>query len=285
MQTDLSAEKVITKDSAVSANKATGRPKGTSSESGKDSKVILSPVSQNKAGSTVNSSGAPVISPVRSTARVSGKAANAFRVAAEQFRTESATPLFGKAGGKAGGKVGYSEISDTVEAELPPPAKPVEEMNPDELIAAAMEGDTAAMSRLRPMLQKNPSRFQQIGDLGAMAEEKWLGVHCRKNLYLRECLKMHLDEMRAQHLVEGNSPIERLLIAEILLTWLRHNFWISMETRSLQESPGSKVLKFNAEQTKGTQRMYLKAIAELKDFRNLKSRLPSATASSVAETE
>lgn len=96
---------------------------------------------------------------------------------------------------------------------------------------------------------------------------------------------MHLDEMRAQHLVEGNSPIERLLIAEILLTWLRHNFWISMETRSLQESPGSKVLKFNAEQTKGTQRMYLKAIAELKDFRNLKSRLPSATASSVAETE
>ncbi len=277
MQTDLSAEKAMTKDSAVSANKATGRSKGTSSESGKDSKAMSNPVSQNKVGSTVNSIGRTAAAAGDFTAGMSEEAKQFSRNLFEQSQRRSAT--------QPSRKAGYSEISDTVEAELPPPAKPVEEMSPDELIAAATDGDTAAMSRLRPMLQKNPSRFQQIGDLGAMAEEKWLGVHCRKNLYLRECLKMHIDEMRAQHLAEGNSPIERLLIAEILLTWLRHNFWISMETRSLQESPGSKVLKFNAEQTKGTQRMYLKAIAELRDFRNLKSRLPSATASFVGETE
>lgn len=281
MQTDLNAEKAITKDAAVNGNKAPKRSKGTSSKSSKDSKAASSPVSQNKAGSTANSSGAPVKSPVRSAPRISRKKAEALREAAEQFRTESATQPSRKAGSQAD----YSEISDTVETELPPPAKPVEEMSLDELIAAATEGDTAAMSRLRPMMHKDPSRFQQIGDLGSLAEEQWLHVNCRKNLYFRECLKGHIDEMRAQHLEEGNSPIERLLIEEVLLTWLRHNFWISCETGSLQKNPGSKVLKFNADQTKGAQRMYLKAIAELRDFRKLKSRLPSATASSVAETE
>jgi hypothetical protein len=104
-------------------------------------------------------------------------------------------------------------------------------------------------------------------------------------LYLRECLKMHLAEMRAQHLAEGNSPIERLLIEEVLLSWLRHKFWISREAGSLQNGSGTKVLKFTADQTKGAQRMYLKAIAELRKFRNIKVRLPSATASCEAETD
>jgi hypothetical protein len=181
--------------------------------------------------------------------------------------------------------VGYSEISDTVEAEIAPPARPVEEMSPEELIAAAKDGDSAAMSRLRPMMRKLPSRFQQIGDLGAMAVEKWLDTHCRKDLYHRECLQMHLAEMREQLLAEGDSPLERLLVEEVLLSWLRHNFWISREAGSLQSNPGTKVLKFTADQTRGAQRMYLKAIAELRKFRNVKVRLPSATAACVAETD
>ena len=174
-----------------------------------------------------------------------------------------------------------SEIPDTVDAECPPPAKPVEEMSPEELIAAATKGDAAAISRLRPMMRKYPHRFEQIGDLGAMAVEKWLDVHCRQNLYLRECLKLHIDEMRAQHLAEGNSPTERLLVEEVLLSWLRHKFWISREAGSLPQAPGTKVLKFCTDQTRGTQRMYLKAIAELRKFRDVKVRLPS----SVAETD
>jgi hypothetical protein len=270
MKTDLNAEKEITKDAAVNGNKAPKRSKGTSSKSSKDSKAASSPVSQKRAGSTANPSGSPAPSPGRSTAQVS-------EAKAKRFRMASAAPSMNG--------VGYSEISDIVETELPPPAKPVEEMSPDELTAAATEGDSAAMNRLRPMMQKNPSHFQQIGDLGALAEEQWLHVHYRKNLYFRECLKGHIDEMRAQHLEEGNSPIERLLIEEVLLTWLRHNYWISWETSSLQKTPGSKVLKFSMDQTRGAQRMYLKAIAELRDFRKLKSRLPSATASSVAETD
>ena len=277
MKTDLNSEKEMTKGSAVSASKKPGRSKGDTPKGGKTSKPKSSPASQNRAGSTKNSSGAAVTSPARSTARRSAAKVKAVRDAAEGFRMEPATPPIDN--------VGYSEISDTVEAEIAPRAKPVEEMSPGDLIAAATEGDTAAMSRLRPMMREYPSRFQQIGDLGAMAIEKWLDVHCRNDLYLRECLKTHIAEMRAQHLAEGDSPIERLLIEEVLLSWLRHNFWISREAGSLQSNPGTKVLKFTADQTRGAQRMYLKAIAELRKFRNIRVRLPSATASSLAETD
>ena len=277
MKTDLNSEKETTKSSAVSASKKPGRSKGTSSKGGKQSKPNSSPASQNRAGSTKSSSGAAVTSPARSTARRSAAKVKAVQDAAEGFRMGPGTlPI---------DDVGYSEIPDTVEAEIAPPAKPVEEMTPDELIAAAMDGDAAAMSRLRPMMRKNPSCFLQIGDLGAMAVEKWLDTHCRKDLYLREHLKMHLAEMRAQHLAEGNSPIERLLIEEVLLSWLRHKFWISREAGSLQNSPGTKILKLTADRTGGAQRMYLKAIAELRKFRHIKVRLPSATASCEAETD
>ncbi|NQV26095.1 MAG: hypothetical protein HQ518_17185 [Rhodopirellula sp.] len=277
MKTDLNPEKEMAKDSAVSVSKKPRRSKGTTAKEGNKSKPVSSPASKNRAGSTKNSSGSAVASPVRSTAQRSEAKAKAVRDAAEGFRMESAISL--------SDNVGYSESPDTVEVEIAPPAKPVEEMSPEELIAAATEGDSAAMSRLRPMMREFPSRFRQIGDLGAMAVDKWLDVHCRMNLYLREHLKMHLAEMRAQHLAEGNSPIERLLIEEVLLSWLRHNYWISFEARSLQSNAGTKVLKFTADQTKGAQRMYLKAIAELRKFRNIKVRLPSATASSVAETD
>lgn len=277
MKTDLNSENEITKGSEASAKKKPGRSQGTASKGGRKSKPKSSPASQNRAGSTKNSNGAAVTSPARSTTRRSAAKVKAVRDAAEGFRMESGAPLIQD--------VGYSEISDTVEAEIAPPAKPVEKMTPDELIAAAMDGDAAAMSRLRPMMRKNPSCFLQIGDLGVRAVEKWLDVHCRKDLYFREHLAMHLTEMRAQHLAEGDSPIERLLIQEVILSWLRHKFWISQETGSLQNSLGTKVLKFNADQTRGAQRMYLKAIAELRKFRNVKGRLPSATVSSVAETD
>ena len=277
MKTDLNSEKETTKSSAVGANKEPVRSKGASSKGGKQSKPKTSPASQNKAGSTTKASGAAVTSQARSTARRSAAKVKAVRDAAEGFRMEPGTPPIDD--------VGYSEISETVEAEIAPPAKPVEEMSPEELIAAAKDGDSAAMSRLRPMMRKLPSRFQQLGDLGAMAVEKWLDTHCRKDLYHRECLKMHLAEMREQLLAEGDSPVERLLVEEVLLSWLRHNFWISREAGSLQSNPGTKVLKFTADQTRGAQRMYLKAIAELRKFRNVKVRLPSATASCVAETD
>jgi len=266
MKTDLHSEKEMTKDSSASANKKTGRPKGTTPKNGQNTKPSSSPVSQKRAGSTTNPSGAAATSPARSTARRSEAQAKKLRDAAEGFRMGPAAPSVDD--------VGYSEIPDTVDAECPPPAKPVEEMSPEELIAAATKGDAAAISRLRPMMRKYPHRFEQIGDLGAMAVEKWLDVHCREDLYFRECLQEQVAEMRAQHLAEGNSPTERLLVEEVLLCWLRHKFWISGEARSLAQAPNTKALKFNADQTRGAQRMYLKAIAELRKFRDVKARLP-----------
>lgn len=185
----------------------------------------------------------------------------------EKFISESAAKQAGKSGD------GESDAKSTDNASSPP--KPVEDMSLDELRVAAMLGDTKAMNRLRPLMRKDPSHFKQIGDLGAMAIEKWLDVHCRQNLYLRECLKVHITELRTEHLKEGNSPIERLLIEEVLLCLLRQKYWISIEANSMPFAPDSKSVKFWMELARGAQRMYLKALAELRDYRNAKARLPS----------
>ena len=266
MKKDMNSEKTMATGTAVSVNKEPLRSKGTTLKDGKNSKPQPSPASQTKASSTANLSAAAVKSQERSRPRISPAKAKLCRDAAEGFRHMSVTLPFDNASD--------SEIPDTVDAECPPPAKPVEEMSPEELIAAATKGDAAAISRLRPMMRKYPHRFEQIGDLGAMAVEKWLDVHCREDLYFRECLQEQVAEMRAQHLAEGNSPTERLLVEEVLLCWLRHKFWISGEARSLAQAPNTKALKFNADQTRGAQRMYLKAIAELRKFRDVKARLP-----------
>jgi len=266
MKKDMNSEKTMATGTAVSVNKEPLRSKGTTLKDGKNSKPQPSPASQTKASSTANLSAAAVKSQERSRPRISPAKAKLCRDAAEGFRHMSVTLPFDNASD--------SEIPDTVDAECPPPAKPVEEMSPEELIAAAVEGNAQAMDRLRPMMRKDPDHFSEIGDLGAITLDKWLDAHWSKNLYARECLKMHIEEMRAQHLAEGNSPIERLLVQEIVLSWLRHNFWSSREACSLQIKPGSQSIKFGMEQTRAAQRMYLKAIAELKNFRNVKPRLP-----------
>ena len=293
MTTELNEMNEGAETSTVSASTKSRRSKkGSASREDETSKPTASQAKQEKKGSGAPSNGATVTSPLRSAPRTSKATAKALRTSAEQFRMELDKPLFDKAndhekprcsastsGGHTAaaaatqpiGNAGDSENSDTGNVESPPPAKPVEEMNKEELITAAKRGNKEALSLLRPLMQKDANRYQMLGDLGLRSREKWLDVHCKEDLYLRECLGMHLKSKRAALLAEGNSPIEQLLIEEVLGTWLRHTFWITFDANSIRSNPGSKALKFGMEQTRAAQRMYLKALAELRDSRNARA--------------
>ena len=290
MKTDLNKMNEGIETSTVNVGTKPRRSKGAASKDDETSKPTASEAKQKKKGSRSPSNVAPVASPVRSAPRTSGVAAKALRTAAEQFRLELDTP-FGKAdnheqprctastsGGhtaaaaatRAIGNAGDGENSDKGNIEDPLP-KPVADMSQNELKVAAKRGNIDAMNRLRPLMQKDANRYQMLGDLGLRSREKWLDVHCKEDLYLRECLGMHLKSKRAALLAEGSSPIEQLLIEEVLVMWLRHTFWITFDANSIRSNPGSKALKFGMEQTSGAQRMYLKAIAKLQDYRNARA--------------
>ena len=148
-------------------------------------------------------------------------------------------------------------------------------MSFEELRVAAARGNTSVMRRLRTLMQEDADHYRQLGDIGGRAILKWLDVHYRQDLYRRECLRMHVESKRNEHLEEGNSAIERLLIEEILLCWLRHNYWAQNEPNSIQNGLNPQALKFSIEQTRESQRMYLKAPGKLQGYRNAKARLPS----------
>lgn len=297
MKKDLNKLNEVAATSTVSAGTNPRRSKGAASNEDETSKPVSGQTNKKKQGSRSTSNGATVRSPVRSAPRTSKATAKALRAAAEQFSMELDLPLFGEANDhvnpgcsasmssghtaattaiQAIGNAGDSENSDTGSIDDPLPPKPVADMVLGELKVAAKHGNIEAMNRLRPMMQKDVSRYKMLGDLGLRSREKLLDVHCKEDLYLRECLGMHLKSKRAALLAEGSSPIEQLLIEEVLLTWLRHTYWITFDANSIRSNPGSKALKFGMEQTRGAQRMYLKALAELRDYRSVKARLPSS---------
>ena len=241
--------------STATAGKKPRRSKGDTSTGKKPAKPVSSQAPREEHSSRSTSNG--------HAARMSREAQQLNQQLHEKFMRESAANQTDKPG-DAGKTNNASE-----------PSKSVEEMSFEELRVAAKGGNATVMKRLRAMMLENADHYCQFGNLGGKAIVKWLDVHCRENLYQRECLRLNIQSMRTQHWEEGDTQIERLLIEEILLCWLRHKHWIDLETSMHQKPPCLKSLKFTIEQTQKSQRMYLKALGKLQDYRNAKARLPS----------
>ncbi len=255
MKTESSVATESTKTSTATAGKTPRRSKGDTSAREKTSKPATSQSPQEQHSSRSTSNG--------HAARMSREAQQLNQQLHEKFMRESAANQTDQPG-DAGKTNNASE-----------PSKSVEEMSFEELKAAAEGGNATVMKRLRAMMRKDVRHYRELGNAGAVALTKWGDVLCRKDLYQLECLQMHNAALRAKHLEEGNSPIERLLVAEVLLCWQRQSYWAQNEPSAIQNCPNPKVLKFSIEQTQKSQRMYLKALGKLQDYRNAKARLPS----------
>jgi hypothetical protein len=90
-----------------------------------------------------------------------------------------------------------------------------------ELIRRAQRGDEAAFKELRRLLDMEPSLWLEFGDLGTMAETNWLlAIAGEQNRLFREGISHRLDTLRSDLQSEGASPLEKLLIDRVCLTWL-----------------------------------------------------------------
>ena len=176
--------------------------------------------------------------------------------------TAGAAPVTGKATQTANG----SGSPATAE-------KSIDEMSEQELRDAARVGNRAAMSRLRPIMEKNSRHHAALGCLSAKAKVKWFEAHYGQDLVERDCLRRNLQDLAADLLRDGNSPLERLLVDEVVLCVLRSRYWIVHETRSVGNDCKAMVAAFTVEQTARAQKQLLKAMNTLRDFRTLAVRL------------
>ena len=186
--------------------------------------------------------------------------------------TAGAAPVNGRVSQNADGSGSSSRVE-----------KSIDEMSEHELRDAAKVGNRAAMSRLRPMMDRNSKLHSALGCLSTKAKLKWFDAHYGQNLVERDCLRRNMQDLAADLLKDGNSPLERLLVDEVVLCVLRSRYWVVHETRSVGNDCNAMVSVFTVEQTSRAQKQLLKAMNALRDFRTLAGRRSVLTLPRVLE--
>ena len=141
------------------------------------------------------------------------------------------------------------------------------------LVARAERGDLTVLPALREALAANPHLWQTYGDLALQAEGALVRVAAGSNLLLAESLLFKLRALKAELGGDGDSPLERLLIAQVAATWLQTNYFDGLLTQAA--GAGEARLKVLRQQQDAAHRRHLAGIKQLALIRKLLRPAPS----------
>jgi len=85
----------------------------------------------------------------------------------------------------------------------------------------AQQGDIKVLPWLRKFLDQNPQSWQQYGDMARRAEREWISLIGGQNIAFIESLIRQTAAMKAELLGNSNSPLERLLVQDLVASWLQ----------------------------------------------------------------
>ena len=89
-----------------------------------------------------------------------------------------------------------------------------------DLIDRARQGDATVLPELRKLFDRDPTIWQQAGDLGRRTEAAWVNLIAGTDVTLAESLGRQLAEMKLELGGSDSTPLERLLIERIAICWL-----------------------------------------------------------------
>lgn len=105
-----------------------------------------------------------------------------------------------------------------------PPTEPSKESKPltlQGLVDAANRGDAASLKRLRQVLDERPEIWRRAGDLASHVEQTWIRLAAAGNALAQESIRRESNRMRAELLGKSPTPIEKLLVDQIVSCWLQ----------------------------------------------------------------
>ncbi|HVX62143.1 MAG TPA: hypothetical protein VHC19_16110 [Pirellulales bacterium] len=91
----------------------------------------------------------------------------------------------------------------------------------EELVRRARTGDESVAEHLQWILDRHPEIWHQLGDLAGHAEQTWLKLYAGKDLAIKASAARKLTALRTDLLGVFPSPLERLLVDRIVVSWLR----------------------------------------------------------------
>jgi hypothetical protein len=137
------------------------------------------------------------------------------------------------------------------------------------VVNRAKGGDAGAVPRLRELMAQFPVLAGHFGDLGKQAETAWVALAAGSDLCLKETLLAHAVAMRAELGGASPSPVERLLVERVIVTWLQVNFFVSIEAQAVGAGESPKVGLYRARRQELANRAHLAALASLAMMRRL----------------
>jgi hypothetical protein len=140
----------------------------------------------------------------------------------------------------------------------------------------AQDGDAGALAELRKALDADPGWWQQTGNVAWQAENAWLKAYAGKDELAKEATARKLQAMRRELCGPSPSPLERLLVSRITLTWLTLYHAEALYAWRMASADG---ISFDLgthmqERVDRCQKRYLAAIKALATLRKLEQRGP-----------
>ncbi|HVS36436.1 MAG TPA: hypothetical protein VMS17_12795 [Gemmataceae bacterium] len=128
-----------------------------------------------------------------------------------------------------------------------------------DLVEQANAGDKAAMAEMRSMLDAHPEIWKRCGDLGRIAEERWLDALGTDALG-RESIRRHIDKFKVQLAGPQPTDLEWLMAQEVAACWLAKK-----HAETAAATPGGSVQQaaLQARRLESAQKAYLRAMKTL----------------------
>jgi hypothetical protein len=139
------------------------------------------------------------------------------------------------------------------------------------LVDRANQGSPTALACLRQLLERCPEVWQEVGDLSRHAELAWTHLIGGDNKLVLEAVKRHVARMKGELAGPAPTPIERLLIEQVALSWLASRY-----AEIAAATPGTSSLgeaKVRLKRAESAQRRFMTSIKTLTELRAYCTRM------------
>jgi hypothetical protein len=144
------------------------------------------------------------------------------------------------------------------------------------LAERAQAGDTAALPRLRQVLDAHPEVWRYVGDLSALVERAWASALSATNPLALESILRTSTEMKRDLAGEHPSCLEQMLVDQVVTCWMETRY--AEIATSDQGEASLKQAGFRLRRLESAHKRYLAAVKELATLRRLQptGRTPAA---------
>jgi len=135
------------------------------------------------------------------------------------------------------------------------------------LVEKAGAGDVAVLPRMRGLLDNHPEIWERIGDLERVVVRAWTELLAGDDPLSREAVRRKAESLRAELEGDAPTPLERLLVGQVVSTWMELSHAQVCSAASGALTPAQA--RYHWQRAESAQKKHLAAVRTLTTLRAL----------------